>query len=558
MRVLACGLLALAGALSAQQAPAPPPYVPPPAPQLSQDRAAALVARTAASGSDTAVTPLQVQAPDPAFVGKLLLTRHPINPPPIATQGLLPLGAVRVMTAKGERILPLSIVGRVAAGGGVPSDPKRRAYCNAKEERGDAIRCYQDTDGDGRFDVARWGQTYSDDSPYTLYMVMRAEPLPAPLPYVAASPADLPALRLIYQGCRVTDRIQYAARIGVQGDGDVKTFGCPSAAQPIGRSALVGPGRYRVDRVTVDIAYATPEEATATLVAGIPAGTVLDRIDVGKPLRLLGERKGWPVEQAELRLRYATPPYRFVGIPVLTAQGTAGTALLSGPYRYGYTARIVGDAAKSTMFSGKKPAFADGDALYGIPMQNPLVQQQFGEPMMMWCAPKEKKPGDWRANCLQQQEVTRGVYDGVYGALWIEAIPAAASNSDAIEVAEGPADLPQPDVRYEFSKWTNNRLILRAHVGLNGADVTGWRQVDVPRLKDGSALLGIAGGVIHVTPTADLLGFRAAAMRPLAPDASAQPRAGLIAQMLDTATDNGRPLTTEEKARLLDEGEAVP
>lgn len=552
MRYVAWVGLAVAGNVAAQTFE-PPVTVPSPQSTLSPERVNALMAQAARAGAETAVTPLQVQAADPAFVGKLLLTRHPINPPPIATQGLLPLGAARALLGKAERAMPLTIIGRVASGETIPSDPGRRAYCNAHEERGDAIRCYVDTDGDGRFDTARWGQTYSDDSPYTLYMVTKPEPLETPIAYSKVDPRELPALRLIYQGCRVTDRIQYSARIGVQGDGDVKTFGCPNAAQPIGKTELVGAGRYRIDRVVVDVATTTTEEATTRLVEPIPAGTVLDRIDVGRPVRLLGERRGWPVEQAELRQRYEAPPYRFVGLPTVAASGGVNAAIVSGAYRYGYTARIVDGAMKSVMFGGRKTAFEPGDALYGVPMRDPLAPQLFGEPLMMWCAPKERKPGDWRANCLQQAEVTRGVYDGVFGALWIEQIPATPSNSDAIEIAEGPATLPSPFVRYDFLKWTPNRLILRAIVSLNGKDAGGWRQVDAARLDDGSALLAIAGGVIRVTPDAAGTGWRAATIRPLEPDASAQQKGGFLVYLIDSAKKDGRPLTVDERARLLDE-----
>lgn len=547
----------VAGAVAAQKVP-PPVYVPPPRPPLSQQAIDVLTTQAAQAGADTAVTPLRVQAADPGVVGKLLLTRNPINPPTIAAQALLPLGAARAITGKAERTMPLTIVGRLAPGEAIPTDPARRAYCDTHEDRGSAIRCYVDTDGDGRFDVARWGETYSDHSPYTLYMVARAEPLAVPIVYRPIDPRELPALRLIYQGCRVVDRIQYSARIGVAGDGDVKTFGCPNAAVPIGHDDPAGPGRYRVDRVVVDVApAATPEEAGVTLVEPIPAGTLLDRIDVGRPVRLLGERHGWPVEQAELRARTAAPPYRFVGLPTVAAAGGAGAAIVSGAYRYGYTARIVDGAMKSVMFAGKKAAFEPGDALYGIPMQNPLAPQLFGEPLMMWCAPKERKPGDWRANCLQQAEVTRGVYDGVFDALWIERIPAAASDSDPIEIVERPAELPRPSIRYDFLKWTPNRLILRATVSLAGKDVGRWRQVDTARLDDGSALFAIAGGVIRVTPDAAGTGWRAATIRPLEEDATAQPKGGVLTYLINSARKDGRPLTTEEKATLLDEGQPV-
>jgi hypothetical protein len=553
MRVVAWVSLLMAGSVAAQD-------IKPPVTQststLPQDRVDKLMAQAARAGAETAVTPLQVQAVDPAFVGKLLLTRNPISPPSIATQGLMPLGAARALLGKDERTMPLTIIGRVATGEPIPSDPSRRAYCNAHEERGDAIRCYVDVDGDGRFDTARWGQTYSDDSPYTLYMVNKAEPLATPIAYAKVEPKELPALQLIYQGCRVTDRIQYSAKIGVRGDGDVKTFGCPSAAQPIGKTELVGPGRYRVDRVTVDVAEvnATNGEAATRIIEPIPAGTLLDRIDKGRPVRLLGERRGWPIEQAELRQRYEAPPYRFVGVPYVTASGGVASPIVSGPYQYGYTARIIDGAMKSVMFSGKKIAFEPGDALYGIPMQDPLAPQLFGEPMMMWCAPKEKKPGDWRASCLQQAEVTRGVYDGVFGALWIEQIPAIASNSDAIEIAEGPAELPKPSVRYDFVKWTPKRLILRAVVSHDGKDAAGWRQVEAARLADGSALLGIAGGVIRVTPDAAGTGWQATTIRPLEANASAQQKSGFLVALLSTAKKDGRPLSVEEQAEALDEG----
>lgn len=555
MRFVAWVGLAMAGNVAAQDFK--PPVAPSrPSSTLSPEREAKLLAQAARAGADTAVTPLQVQAADPTFVGKLLLTRNPISPPSIATQGLLPLGAAQALLGKDERAMPLTIIGRVTTGEPIPSDPGRRAYCNAHEERGDAIRCYVDADGDGRFDTARWGQTYSDDSPYTLYMVTKAEPLATPIAYSKMDPKELPALQLIYQGCRVTDRIQYSTKIGVRGDGDVKTFGCPSAAQPIGKAELVGPGRYRIDRVLVDVSDADPTngEATTRIVEPIPAGTLLDRIDKGRSVRLLGERRGWPIEQAELRQRYEAPPYRFVGLPTVAASGGVAAAIVSGPYRYGYTARIVDGAMKSVMFAGKKMAFVPGDALYGIPMQDPLAPQLFGEPMMMWCAPKERKPGDWRANCLQQAEVTRGVYDGVFGALWIEQIPAIASNSDAIEIAEGPAALPNPVVRYDFVKWTPKRLILRALVSLDGKDATGMRQVEAARLSDGSALLAIAGGVIRVTPDATGTGWHAATIRPLEPDASAQNKGGFLVALIGSATKDGRSLTVDEQAEALDEG----
>lgn len=524
-------------------------------PQLPQERAALLLANAARAGAETAVTPLEVRPAEPGFAGKLLLDRHPIDPPAIAAQTIVPVGAARATLGRAERLLPLSIVGKLQPGEAIPTDMRRRAWCNGKEERGSTIRCYQDLDGDGQWEVARWGDTYSDDSPFTLYMVGKAEPI-SPIPYRLADPAELPAMQLIYQGCRVTDRIQYSVRIGVKGDGDVKTWGCPAAAQPIGKSELTGPGRYRVDRVTVDIAYATPSEATAMLVEGIAGGTLLDRIDVGKPVRLLGERKGWPIEQAELRLRYERPPYLFVGAPLLTQEGGEGAALLAGSYRYGYTARVVGDVEQSKYFGGKKPAFAAGDALYGLPMHDPTAPQIFGEPVMMWCAPREKKPGVWRANCLQQQDVTRGVYSDVFNALWIEQIPATGSNSDAIEIEEGPVDLPQASVRYDFWKWSPRRLFLRRVVSLNGVAMPA-QIVEVPRLKEGPALLAIAGGVLRVEPGADGTGFKASVLRRLLPDASAQPKAGLMVQFLDMATRDGRPLTTDEKADLLMDGASI-
>lgn len=555
MRSVAWVSLVMAGNVAAQDIKSPVAQ-PTLGSTLPQDRVTKLMAQATRAGAETAVTPLQVQGADPTFVGKLLLTRHPISPPSIATQGLMPLGAARALLGKDERTMPLTIIGRVAPGEPIPGDPGRRAYCNAHEERGDAIRCYVDVDGDGRFDTARWGQTYSDDSPYTLYMVTKAESLPTPITYSKVDPRELPALQLIYQGCRVTDRIQYSAKIGVKGDGDVKTFGCPSAAQPIGKSELVGPGRYRIDRVVVDVADANPTngEAATRMVEPIPAGTLLDRIDKGRPVRLLGERRGWPIEQAELRQRYEAPPYRFVGLPIVASSGGVAAAVVSGPYRYGYTARIVDGAMKSVMFAGKKTAFEPGDALYGIPMQDPLAPQLFGEPMMMWCAPKERKPGDWRANCVQQAEVTRGVYDGVFGALWIEQIPAVASNSDAIEIAEGPAVLPNPTVRYDFVKWTPKRLILRAIVSLDGKDAVGWRQVEAARLGDGSALLAIAGGVIRVTPDAVGTGWQATTIRRLEPNGSAQEKGGFLVALLGSAKKDGRPLTAEEQAEALDEG----
>lgn len=555
MRVVAWVSLVMAGNVAAQDIK-PSAAQPTLGSTLPPERMNKLMAQAARAGAETAVTPLQVQAADPTFVGKLLLTRHPISPPSIATQGLMPLGAARALLGKDERAMPLTIIGRVATGEPIPDDPKRRAYCNAHEERGDAIRCYVDADGDGRFDTARWGQTYSDDSPYTLYMVTKAEPLATPIAYAKVEPKTLPALQLIYQGCRVTDRIQYSAKIGVRGDGDVKTFGCPSAAQPIGKTELVGPGRYRVDRVIVDVADidALSGEAATRIVEAISAGTLLDRIDKGRPVRLLGERRGWPIEQAELRQRYEAPPYRFIGVPTIAAFGGVAASIVSGPYRYGYTARIVDGAMKSVMFAGKKTAFEPGDALYGIPMQDPLAPQLFGEPMMMWCAPKERKPGDWRANCLQQAEVTRGVYDGVFGALWIEQIPAIASNSDAIEIAEGPALLPNPSVRYDFVKWTPKRLILRAVVSHGGKDAAGWRQIEAARLNDGSALLGIAGGVIRVSPDATGTGWQATTIRPLEPNASAQQKSGLLVALLGSAKKDEQPLSVEEQAEALDEG----
>jgi hypothetical protein len=311
-----------------------------------------------------------------------------------------------------------------------------------------------------------------------------------------------------------------------------------------------------VDRVIVDVAEvnATNGEAATRIIEPIPAGTLLDRIDKGRPVRLLGERRGWPIEQAELRQRYEAPPYRFVGMPNVATSGGVAAAIVSGPYQYGYTARIVDGAMKSVMFSGKKTAFEPGDALYGIPMHDPLAPQLFGEPMMMWCAPKEKKPGDWRANCLQQAEVTRGVYDGVFGALWIEQIPAIASNSDAIEIVEGPAVLPNPSVRYDFVKWTPKRLILRAVVSHDGKDAAGWRQVEAARLNDGSALLGIAGGVVRISPDATGTGWQATTIRPIEANASAQQKSGFLVDLLGTAKKDGRPLSVEEQAEALDEG----
>lgn len=543
MRVLAPLLLASSAVAVGQSAP-------PPAAALSPERRAALVAAAERAGADMAVTPLRVRAADPAFRGKLFLQGSVLSASPLAAQALDALGAVRATFGKSTRVLPLSIIGRVGAGGAVPTDPKRLAWCDGRQERGNAIRCYQDLDADGRLDSARWGETYSDDSPYTLYMVGKAEPV-APAAYQKVDVAELPALELIYQGCRVTDRIQYSARIGVKGDGDVKTLGCPSAAEPIGKPEPVGPGRYRVDRVVVDVEYPTPELARTRIVEAIPAGTLLDRIDVGKPVKRLGERTGWPIEQAELRARYAAPPYRFDGTPALTAQGAEGTPLVAGPYRYGYTARIVEDARQDTMLSGRTTAFANGDALYGIPMQNPLARQQFDEPMMMWCAPKQRKPGDWRANCLQQQQVTRGVYTDMRNALWIEQIPAAANNTDAIMLEEGPAALPEASVRYAFAKWTPNRLLLRRIVTHGGADLPPV-PVELPRSKDGSALFAIGGGVVAVTATPDALGFQARLVRPFDPDATALPTVGFLAQMLDKATREGRPLTLEERAALLD------
>jgi hypothetical protein len=383
-----------------------------------------------------------------------------------------------------------------------------------------------------------------------VFTLGKAEPLPAPIPYSRVPVSTLPGYRLIYQGCRVTDRIQYAARIGDEGDGDVKVLGCPDAAVPVGHAAPTGPGRYRVDRVTVEIGRPDAEgrEAPATLVTGIEAGTLLDRIDPGKPVRLRGEREGWLVEQALVAARYARPPYLFAAPPRLSAAGASGDVLIEGPFRYGYTARVDGDVARQTMFSGKKPAFAAGDALFGIPMRSNLTQQLFNEPLMIWCAPKQKKPGEWRANCLQQQGVSRGVYQSPYAGLWIEQLPASADNSDAIEIVEGPADLPQARIAYRFDKWTKNRLLLWAAAEKDGAREP-QRRVELPRFEDGSALMAVGGGVVKVSETPT--GFVATPVRPFRADGSAGVTAGLLLWVLDRAKVGGKPLSEAERIALL-------
>lgn len=478
--------------------------------------AAGLVAAT-----EPAVVPLEALPAVTGATGEIWIKGMRLRAPLIAEQGLrVAAGIVRTGT---PGVLPLTIVGPVTPGSGLPADPARRAWCDPDQGlqliRGNTLKCYQDLDGDGSLDTERRGAMAAPIQPVTIAQLGPGQPI-APIPYRAATTAELPVYRLVYESCGggVTP-VRFTQRLRDAGGG-----GLDYACSGVGEAIDAATGRTRIDRIEVQV---SPREnsAVATLFAGIPAGTLLDRVMPAEPVYDLGARPSLLAERLAQLQRFGRPAFTFAGEPrVNLAAAGPSDVLIEGVLGFGYTGKVAKLVTISNLTSTR--TIEVGEPVYGVPMggDSRVMPTPGTRIAVTWCAPRLKL-GEWRAACVPVQgAATHTIIENLYPAFMVRSVHYRADTIQALgvpEVTEGPVDFGTTvKLRYRVVNWAKKdiRLILEIDTGTGKPDsIVSW----VRRQPDGSAVFAIGGGRMRLHPVGT--GYRVEVEAPLHDGGNARP-----------------------------------
>lgn len=449
-------------------------------------------------------------------------------------------GAVLTGAAPGNapKVLLLTHVGDQAAvsARGAALAGKARTYCGAAGP--ELVACFEDADGDGRFEALRRGVGANAAGPESVEIVGAPEPLPAPVAYRAATPAELPSFEARVEQCgRDYDLPRFSFYVPSSAPPSIDMGSLPAALRD-NPEAIANILRGAIDRGACE----TPERAAVGGGLAVRMRDVLLAIgpkDQGAPTRLLGTVEGDHVYRLDGRTvrsfasaataqqdalaakqKFPKPTYAATGDWRVEAGARgAGDVVLTAGFRHGYTGRLTTDTKIRTLFSSRSlPA---GTVLYGLPMQSSSHMTVNGVPQglpafatrptaantdLTWCVPVQDE-GKWSATCLPTQGGRRyTILKGQRPAFEVSSLTydaGTSTNDGATPVAEAPGDFGRP-LAYRFRiKAVAPASITLTQETLFGDEVVNSRDLPVARLPGRASALLVGSGAVTLAEAPD-------------------------------------------------------
>jgi hypothetical protein len=466
-------------------------------------------AEVSASGGRTdtpeAVIPIEVLPVDPSLAaGELVAAGLSWSPPVIALQpARAARGIVTDESGGKHRVLVLAILGEPErdpqARMLLDVAPYRQAWCDLPGFGIPVSRCFQDTDGDGKLDVARIG-TLDAPNPLTLSRVGAAESIEV-ISYHQAREDELPRYHIGYVSC-VGLQLKDSARTEYRFSTTIRAVSgvhwppptvCNDVAKPLeqrdGDDPVFQFGRFKV-AVRNENGSLKPR-----LIEGMPTGTLLGHLAIGQPLmdaadaaKLLAENLG------------DKPFMYFSAAPDITTPVSKNQPLLRGQVVYGLTGRLSSPLQRAG-WTGTR-TWPAGTPAFGVVMTASGRPRTFA-PDVVWCLPGKDDKGRWETFCVAPRE---------RGAVLISTIEPFAVTSFEVRqsdpyvlspvVERTPVDFGGPlllTVRYTGA----GRRDIDLQWGIGMADEARTRGLRLKRANDGSGYMLIGGAVIKVQPSAD-------------------------------------------------------
>ena len=455
-------------------------------------------------GLENAVLPTKALPAVLGSPGEIWLKGMRLRSPLLAEQAIRTSRAiVRIDMDKAGSPLPLVVVGKIGHDTGIPKDAAAQAWCDVAKG-GKRYVCYQDLNGDGKLETGRVAVALHYNEPLTIAIIGPPSKLPAPIPYRAATEAELPEYRLVYESCGGggLGDVRFIQRVRDAGGGSLD-YGCIGVAKRLSGEPN-GAGTLRIGRLTVDV---TPKENSADtrLIAGIPAGTLLDRIMPAEPISDLGDRPPLIEELRTAAERYAKAPFQFAEAPNVRA-GVVGAdqVFAEGRLAWGYTGRMTKTTTINNLTSSR--SIVAGAPVYGVPMGggNGRLQPTMGSTLnLTWCAPRAE--GDkWEADCMPViAGAAHTIIKGLRPAFLVTNVAFMGDSHQALglpEVEEGPVTFGPPvALRYELSKCTAKQATITIRSGvapqLELTDI-----MVIKRGADGTISFRLGGGLFRASP----------------------------------------------------------
>lgn len=379
----------------------------------------------------------------------------------------------------------------------IPTDPKRRAWCDVRPTGRmtfGSLDCFQDADGDGRFDAHFTGAA---ETAYFGFSLERLVPEPA----VSVAGATY---RVAADGERASTRVGYAYCGGGLDGAAPPRF---STALPVHKESWEGtfvtqcrfgvwPNEadktaVRVDRLNLRTSP-EGEGLRFEVLDRLPAGPV-SRLAPGAPVVMAAERKSRPDQMEELVAQFREPVVKLTAAPAVVPSVKKGEAFLTAPAVHGVTGVLQNEVKPLGLFaSGLLPV---GTKVYGVPMLGD------GAAGVVWCAPSSKPDSKgrvrWSAMCLPS--------DGL-GHRWIASYTPLLARyltwTNSTSLATPPvvartdvAPVPGMTFAYRFIEWDKADADVEVRLLADGDDT--WAGgLSLKREPDGSARLATLGGVI--------------------------------------------------------------
>ena len=490
-----------------------------------------------ANGLLQAMIPLEMLPVDPALATGGLWVRGPVwSEPRIALQPARAARAVVVEARNGDsESYVLTLLGAVERRpDGTPEldvEHDRRAWCELPTGNNPygEMQCFQDTDGDGAFDVARQG-VRGNVEPLSLNRVGEPNAI-EPVAYRGALPEEIPLFQVGYESCRsqvgeaisLDSELRYATlvrRTDRRYVGASTAAGAPAACGNLAELLETqdnGDSVVRFGRFVV-LLHQEGDEITTTLLEGIAPGTYLGNVRADRPLIDATDVAATAAAEAPRKpfLYFATPP------TLESGDVSAGEHIVIAEVAHGITGTLA--VAIPTGTRSKPNPLPVGTPLFGVPMSSNSEPESF-DPTIVWCAPG--LDGDRRiSRCFVGVTVVTNFEPYVLQSLSVDS---GSGGKTAPIVERGPVDFGAPLLlALRFDGVDRRNVVLSRSVA--PADAPAWRELRLRRTVEGRGLLALGGALIEVTPSSDGTSATFGRLDEFRQDADAVPRdaAGLF------------------------------
>lgn len=423
-----------------------------------------------------------------------------------------------------ERVLALTLLGGIQRDASVAEPtwsrvPKsREAWCSLKKDPQSTVRCYQDSDADGRLEIERDGNILGMDG--TAVITVGAARRIEPIGYRVARTDELPTMQLGYYSCNLPN--QFGMELQWIIDGKPKQ-GPHGACRILGSSIEGSPSMLQIDRFKVTVTESDGKLATR-VVAGMAAGTVLGGLRIDRPLTNLTDTKSM---LDRLKAQVGSKPYlHFTAPPTAAAADVAeGGEIIGGSVDHGIKGRLAAPILVKQGY-GRSYEIPAGQSIYGIPMSATEGARR-SEIEVVWCLPRfDEKKKQWLTDCFSnggsvtQIATVRGTPFAIERLFTMPRSPSTSLPSVERDVGDfGPLR-----ISVRLKRWGSKDVALAVSVEPQQGAVSAWEYRFKPA-ADGSVSLSFGRGVLKLAPSQTVRkGVSVEVITPVAEGDAALPR----------------------------------